>query len=413
MRVSLIIAAGGLGKRFFGSMTPARRKHFADEFFRCSGKVAPRTKICLRLNDQPLVFHTIHAFCSLEEIKEIVFAVPLGSEEYFKQAVAGMGRVRIGVVRGGRTRAESVWNALKKTSASSQWVMVHDGARPLVEKQWVEKLLGTVRSEKIGGAILARKVVPTIKKAGTGGWIESTVDRSALYEAETPQLVRRKLLMNAYRRDKRLAFQATDEASLLESLGASVKVVCHEGWNPKITSFEDYRLVSMYTKKNGVRITRTGFGKDIHRLVEGRAFWLGGLVIPYEKGPLGHSDGDALLHAITDAVLGVTGRGDIGDWFSDRDPKNKGIKSSKMLSTVLADAAQRGWRLEHIDSVVILERPKLGKYKGMIRKRISELTGLDMEAVSVKAKTMEGLGSEGEGLAVSCEALVTMRRGGA
>ncbi len=154
---------------------------------------------------------------------------------------------------------------------------------------------------------------------------------------------------------------------------------------------------------------RVGIGYDIHALVKGRRLMLGGVEIPYPKGLLGHSDGDALLHAVSDAVLGAIGAGDIGEWFSDKNPKTKNIASSKILRAVLDDAAKRGWKIEHLDSVILLEKPKLGEMKKKIRANLAALLGLEEEAVSVKAKTAEGLGPEGEGLAVTCEALVTVR----
>ena len=137
---------------------------------------------------------------------------------------------------------------------------------------------------------------------------------------------------------------------------------------------------------------------------------MGGIRISFEKGPLGHSDGDALLHAVTDAILGAIGAGDIGDWFSDRDPKFKNIASSKILEKALEEIAKKGWRVRNVDTVIILERPKLGTYKKLIRENLAKLLELAPEEVSIKAKTAEGLGPEGEGLAVTCEALVTMKR---
>ena len=311
-------------------------------------------------------------------------------------------------VLGGKTRAESVLNALKKTSPRSDWIMVHDGARPLVTSSAIKQILKA--GEGWDGVILARKVVPTIKKVFTeDGHILETVDRNSLYEAETPQMVRRQVLLKAYEQNPK-ALDATDEAGLLEAIGARVRVVPHGDWNPKLTTLTDLMLAKAMIEKNISQEVRVGIGFDTHRLVKGRKFYLGGIVIPSPKGALGHSDGDALLHAIADAVLGAIGAGDIGEWFSDRDPKFKNIRSTRILKTILAEAKRRGWKPYHVDTNIILESPKLYAHKPKIRKSVAKCLGLAERDVSIKARTREGLGPEGEGLAVTCEAVVSMKQ---
>jgi 2-C-methyl-D-erythritol 2,4-cyclodiphosphate synthase len=258
--------------------------------------------------------------------------------------------------------------------------------------------------------ILARKVVPTIKKVLTeDGRILETVDRGTLYEAETPQLVRRETILKAYQQNPK-AFEATDEAGLLEAIGARVRVVSHGDWNPKLTTLTDLMLAKAMTEKKHSQEVRVGIGFDTHRLVKGRKLYLGGIVIPSPKGALGHSDGDALLHALADAILGAIGAGDIGEWFSDRDPKFKNIRSTKILAVILAEAKRRGWCPFHADTNIILESPKLYAHKSRIRKNVAKCLGLPEQDVSIKARTREGLGPEGEGLAVTCEAVISMRK---
>jgi 2-C-methyl-D-erythritol 4-phosphate cytidylyltransferase/2-C-methyl-D-erythritol 2,4-cyclodiphosphate synthase len=309
---------------------------------------------------------------------------------------------------GGKTRAESVWNALKKTSPRSDWIMVHDGARPLVTPHAIREVLKA--GKDWDGVILARKVVPTIKRVLTeDGHIRETVNRNELYEAETPQLARREVLLRAYKQNPK-AFEATDEAGLLEAIGARVRVVSHEDWNPKLTILTDLTLAKAMIERNISPEVRVGIGFDTHRLVKGRKFYLGGIVIPSPKGALGHSDGDALLHALADAILGVIGAGDIGEWFSDRDPKFKNIRSTKILGVILAEAKRQGWHPFHADTNIILESPKLYAHKLKIRKSVAKCLGLPEKDVSIKARTREGLGPEGEGLAVTCEAVISMRK---
>lgn len=389
MRASLIVAAGGSSSRF---KSPA-------------GQPAYPSKLFMPLDGHPLLARTVSAFQSYPRIAETILAVPEATRKEVKRLAKDYGWKNVKVIPGGGTRSESVFKALKKTG-NHEWVMVHDGARPFIHFDHLEKLFKS--AQKADGVILAKKVVPTIKKADAAGRIRQTLDRSMLFEAETPQLVKKSVLQKAYRRLPH-AFQMTDEASLLEAVDASVQVLPHTGWNPKITTYEDWQLAEAFLKNRGERIA-TGFGRDLHRLVKGRIFWLGGMKIPFDKGPLGHSDGDVLLHAVIDALLGAAGKGDIGEWFSDRDAKFKNIASSKMLEKVYNAVRSEGWRLEHVDTTVFLEKPKLSPYKQRIKALLARLLEIPEDAVSVKAKTMEGLGEIGEGLAVSAEAVVTMRK---
>ncbi len=440
MRVSLIIPAAGLGSRFSQSFVHSGK----------TKSLCP-SKLLYQLNGEPVLFRTLRAFDKIPEICETIVAISPGMRPEVKEWARRVKGSKVRWTLGGKTRAESVWNALKKTSSRSDWIMVHDGARPLITPHAIKQVL------KVGknwdGVILARKVVPTIKKVlAEDGHIRETVDRSSLYEAETPQIVRRDVLLKAYQQNPK-AFEATDEAGLLEAIGARVRVVSHGDWNPKLTTATDLvlaeamlragsidhhnghssrhceearkadaaisfgkikiaSLASCSRKKARGRndMIRFGIGFDTHRLVKDRKFYLGGIVIPSPKGALGHSDGDTLLHALADAILGAIGAGDIGEWFSDRDPKWKGIRSTKILAVILAEAKRRGWAPYHADTNIILESPKLYTYKSRIRKSVAKCLGLLEKNVSIKARTREGLGPEGEGLAVTCEAIVSMRK---
>lgn len=404
MRVSLIIPAAGLGSRFQESLRHSDKTASSRRFAVRAGC----SKLFYQLDGDPVLLRTLRAFNGIPGICETIVAI---SPEMRPEVKGWAHRVQGSKVRwilGGKTRAESVWNALKKTSLRSDWIMIHDGARPLVTPDAIRKVLKASRGWD--GVILARKVVPTIKKVLTeDGHIRETVDRSALYEAETPQLVRREVLLKAYQQNPK-AFEATDEAGLLEAIGARVRVMPHGEWNPKLTTLTDLMLAKAMTEKNISPEVRVGIGFDTHRLVQGRKFYLGGIMIPSPKGALGHSDGDALLHAIADAILGVIGAGDIGEWFSDRDPKFKGIRSTKIVGVILAEAKRRGWQPYHADTNIILESPKLYAHKSKIRKSVAKCLGLPGEDVSIKARTREGLGPEGEGLAVTCEAVISMRK---
>lgn len=392
MRASLIVAAGGSGSRFQKTL-PDKKKS------------ALPSKLFYPLGGRPLIERTLEVFQKIPYIQETVIAAPRGTETLLKNLAKKKGWKSVKVTAGGATRAESVWKALRKTSGKNPLILVHDGARPFITKEAVDKLITAAKSHD--AVLLGKKVVPTIKEAGEDGRIRRTMDRNVLFEAETPQLTTRELLEKAYRTVPR-ALEATDESSLLETLGIPAYIVTHEGWNPKITSFKDFELAEAVLS---ARVTQTtGFGRDTHRLVEGRKFWLGGITVPFNKGPLGHSDGDALLHAIIDGILGACGRGDIGDWFSDKNKKFKNISSSKMLQAVLEDIRKDNYQVKHVDTVIILEKPKLGTYKQKMKQKIAQLLKISENNISIKAKTAEGLGPEGQGLAVTCEALVTLTK---
>ncbi|HNX68796.1 MAG TPA: 2-C-methyl-D-erythritol 2,4-cyclodiphosphate synthase [Candidatus Omnitrophota bacterium] len=397
MRVSLIIPAAGLGSRFLESLSGAEKK--ASSF---------RSKLFYSLGGEPVLLRTLRVFQQFPEVKETIVAVSSEMHSEVKRWSRSLKGKKVRWILGGETRAGSVLNALKKVSPRSDWVMVHDGARPLVSVESIKKVLQS--AEGWDGVILARKVVPTIKRVLTGdGRIQETVDRSVLYEAETPQLVRRDVLFKAYRDNPR-SLGATDEAGLLEAIGAKVRVVPHGDWNPKLTTLPDLLLAKAMTEKNIAPEVRVGIGFDTHRLVKGRKFYLGGVVVPSPKGALGHSDGDALLHAVADAMLGAIGGGDIGEWFSDRDPKFKNMRSTKIVAAVLGEAKRQGWVPYHADTNIILEAPKLYTRKQKIRASVARCLGLPVKDISIKARTREGLGPEGEGLAVTCEAVVSMKK---
>ena len=397
MRVSLIIPAAGLSSRFHQSLLSSDKK------------VAPQSsKLFYRLDGEPVLLRTLRAFRAIPGIHETIVAISPEMRPEVQSWARVLKGAKVRWILGGKTRAESVYRALRKTSSHSEWIMIHDGARPMIKPVAIKQVLKAAPGW--GGVILARKVVPTIKKVlAEDGHIRETVDRDTLYEAETPQLARRELLLKAYKENPN-AFQATDEAGLLEAIGARVRVVPHGDWNPKLTTLPDLMIAQAMTEKNGSKEVRVGIGFDTHRLVAGRKLYLGGLVIPSPKGSLGHSDGDALLHAIADAILGAIGAGDIGEWFSDRDPKHKNIRSTKILSAILAEAKRLGWEPYHVDTNVILESPKLYCHKPFIRKSVAKCLGLSEKDVSIKARTMEGLGPVGEGLAVTCQAVVSMRK---
>ncbi|MBI4972020.1 MAG: 2-C-methyl-D-erythritol 2,4-cyclodiphosphate synthase [Candidatus Omnitrophica bacterium] len=348
--------------------------------------------------------------CSLKSliesrlVSEIVIVVP---DEFVKRVEREVlaEKKKIRVVRGASSRVLSVFEGLKRVSRDCDFVLVHDAARPLITTEGVDQVIRAAL--KSGAAIAAKPVASTIKES-KGSRIVTTVPRETLWEAETPQVVKHAWLIEGYKNFFKNPFSATDEAGLLEFIGRPVNLVALTKNNLKVTTGQDLEIAQKML--NGPVDFRIGHGSDIHRLVAGRQFILGGEKLKSLVGPLGHSDGDALLHALSDAILGAAGLGDIGDYFSDTNQRYKNISSSKILEAVMKLAHEKNWRLENADCIIHLEKPKLGTSKSKIRNRIAKILSISPDAVNIKAKTREGLGEIGSGSAIACEATVLLKK---
>jgi len=366
------------------------------------------SKIYSELLGRPLISHSLAVFNELPEVSEIVIAIPKGEAGQFKKLILSPLRIRkkVSLVTGGKTRTESVWNALVCVSKKSRFVCIHDAARPMIQPGWLMKLANKIGSAD--GIVLGAAMVPTIKELNAGTkLVRKTLDRSQLFEAQTPQLICKNKLMEAYRKLGQAAFQVTDDASLIEAIGGKIKTYIQPDPNLKVTTYQDLILIRKIM--DGSCKLKFGFGCDLHRLAPNRKFYLGGIQIPSRVGPVGHSDGDPLLHAMTDGVLGAMGEGDIGDFFSDRDPRWKNMRSIKFLNEALRLARSKGYVPFQVDANIVLEKPKLGKKKREIGTYLAKILSLNKEQVNIKAKTAEGLGPEGAGEAVSCHALIVMK----
>ncbi|MDD5085210.1 MAG: 2-C-methyl-D-erythritol 2,4-cyclodiphosphate synthase [Candidatus Omnitrophica bacterium] len=392
MKVCAIVPAAGGGVRLF----PAR------------SKIPPReSKVFISVGGIPILARSLIELSRVKSIDRIIVALKVPVKAHFIRNIKkrfGLKKVSC-VVSGGRTRAESVRLAFAKVPRAYTHVLIHDGVRPFIRPEAIERLLREVKSAD--GAILAKPVTPTIKCVGPANKILHTVDRARLWEAETPQVFKRSALERAFCMFGAKELGATDEASLVEAIGGDVRVVEDPFYNPKITTPVDLDLAERYASSTAGP-PRVGIGFDIHRLVKGRPLYLGGVRIPSRLGALGHSDADTLLHAISDGILGSLSLGDIGEHFSDTDPRYRGIRSTKLLKKVLSQLRDSGFRVVNVDSNIMLERPKLGKYKKIIQKKVARLLGIPPRSVSIKAKTYEGLGIVGSGQAVACQVLVQL-----
>lgn len=297
------------------------------------------------------------------------------------------------VVHGGATRADSVRNGL--AAAEGELVAIHDAARPFVSEAVITAAL--TGAAATGAAAPAVPVKDTIKVADDACRVIDTPDRATLYAVQTPQCFRRALYvkaLDAVTGEK--ASLVTDDCSLFELAGLPVTLTEGDYANYKITTKEDLQ------KEKTMRI---GHGYDVHRLVEDRKLILGGVEVPYEKGLLGHSDADVLLHAVMDAVLGAAALGDIGQHFPDNDPAYKGADSLALTREVAKIIAAHGYKVGNIDATILCQRPKLAPHIPAMRQNIADAFGLPVDAVSVKATTEEHLGFTGEGLGIAAHAV--------
>lgn len=349
-------------------------------------------KLSYRLPDGRTVLETSCAlFAAHPAVDELVLVA--GGNRPQCEAIAAACPKPCTVVQGGATRADSVRNGL--AAAKGQLVAIHDAARPFASEEVITQALQA--AAKTGAAAPAVPVKDTIKVADKDGRVVTTPDRATLYAVQTPQCFDRALYLQALEAvSGEKASLVTDDCSLFELAGLPVTLTAGDYANLKITTKEDLQ------KENTMRI---GHGYDVHRLVEDRKLILGGVEVPYEKGLLGHSDADVLLHAVMDAVLGAAALGDIGQHFPDTDPAYKGADSLALTREVAKIIVAHGYKVGNIDATILCQRPKLAPHIPAMRQNIADAFGLPLDAVSVKATTEEHLGFTGEGLGIAAHAV--------
>jgi len=363
-------------------------------------------KAWVQVAGRPLWWHAARAFADLEGLSDLVLVAHADDLPALRSESGALLCASAGVtacVPGGAQRQDSVLEGVRATG-SCRHVLVHDAARPLVRRERVLSLLDALATHE--GAFLAQKVPSTVKRVTASGAVHETLPREELRLAATPQGAPRALLLELLERAVAQHLAFTDEAALLEWAGHAPLAVEDDASNLKVTAPEDLLIVQALLSRS---LPRIGQGQDIHRLAEGGPLILGGLEIPADVHLVGHSDGDALLHAVMDALLGAAGLGDIGDHFPDTDPRLAGISSKLLLERVLSDLRDRNLAPHQVDCSVLLERPKLGEWKARMKASLQELLQLPADRVCVKARTGEGLGpvGRGEALAVHCTVLVT------
>ena len=385
--VGVIIPAGGTGSRF-GHATP---KQFLD------------------LAGTPVLVRTCRAFLEVAAIRLVVVAVSAVHLETARDLLhrhlgtEAMARLRVTV--GGVTRQNSVQAGLRVLPAEIGLVLVHDAARPLVDRPTIERCLeATLRC---GAAIAAVPATDTLKQVAPDHRIVRTVDRSDLWQAQTPQGARRELLERAYAEAARTGHTTTDEAALLEASGIPVQVVEGSERNLKITRPSDLQVAAALL---GEEVSmKIGHGFDVHRLVAGRKLILGGVTIDHDLGLDGHSDADVVAHALTDALLGALGAGDIGRHFPDSDPQYQGIDSLLLLARVVQLADERGFRLSNADLTIVCQRPRLAPHLAAMQGHLARACRVEPEAINIKATTTENMGYTGRGEGIGAHAVVLLK----
>lgn len=333
--------------------------------------------------------------------RDLVVVVSPDGEALATQALTGLSGWRTAL--GGATRAQSVQAGLTVINgAPDEPVLVHDAARPFVTKAHVEAVLAAL--DGADGAIPALPVADTLKRETEAGL--TTTPRDGLWRAQTPQAFRRDRLLTAYARWT--DGEPTDDAQVVEADGGRVALAPGDPLLMKLTFPEDFDMAERLV--GGARITRMGQGFDAHRWGPGEAVWLCGVRIDHDQTLIGHSDADAGLHALTDAILGAIGEGDIGDHFPPTDPKWKGASSDLFLEHAASLVSAKGGRIINVDVTLICERPKIKPHRQAMRERLAAILALPLDRVSVKATTTEGMGftGRGEGLAAQAVAVVEL-----
>ncbi len=378
MRFAAVIVAAGAGRRAGGD-TPKQWRS---------------------LGGRPVVLWSVEALQAAGAEQVIVVV----SAEDREHAAALFGHLpRVEVALGGMERIDSVRAGLAAVPPEAEAVLIHDAARPLLTGDHVRALLAALETAE--GALPALAISDTLKRAGEDGVVSATAERAGLWRAQTPQAFRRGVLEAAY-----AAWPPgevpTDDAAVVERAGGRVRLTPGDPLLMKLTYPEDFPMAEALA--GAARITRVGQGVDAHRFGPGDGCWLCGVLVPHDQGLVGHSDADAGLHALTDALLGAIGEGDIGDHFPPTDPQWKGAASDRFLAHAVELMRAKGGRMLNADVTLICERPKVKPHRAAMRGRLAELLDLPLDRVSVKATTMEEMGFTGRREGLAAQAVCTV-----
>ena len=376
MTIAAIIVAAGKGERA-GTSLPK-------QFVIIGGKT--------------LLAHAVSAFTLHPHIDRVVVVVGEGQEEMARQTLGD--QTIDALVIGGAERQHSVAAGMAAIE-DAQFVLIHDAARPFLPAAVIDRLIMALNTAD--GAIPALPVVDTLAKAEEE--LGDVVDRAGLIRVQTPQAFRTGILLKAHRLWAGSA--ATDDAQMVRAAGHKVAVVEGHAMLEKITQPADFAEAERRWSQR--LISRTGLGYDVHRLAVGEDLWLCGVKIDHDKGLAGHSDADVALHALTDALLGALGDGDIGAHFPPSDPQWRGAASHQFVTHAAGLIRRAGGVIDHVDVTIICEAPKIGPHRDAMRTEIATMLGIPVSKVSVKATTTERLGFTGRGEGIAAQAAATIR----
>ena len=367
MNSCFIILAGGESKRFNSKIPKA--------YYQYKGK--------------PLLLHSIDKAKKYGKFSKIILVINRKHKSY----ITRLKIKNIKIIIGGKTRAESAYNGLKSIkNYKVKNVMVHDAARPNFSLQLLDKLYKGLKFNDC--VIPAIQTKDSVKQKSSNGVIN--LNRKNIYLIQTPQAFDYKKL---YALQNNINVGITDDANLFARAGKKIKIIKGEANNNKITINSDIKINNLI---------KYGLGFDVHRLVPNKKLYLGGIKIPSPIGTLGHSDGDPVLHAITDAILGACNMGDIGEKFSDKNKKFKNIRSTILLKKIIDEVKNKGYLINNIDINIITQKPKIQKYKKQIKNCIAKLCEVLPVQINIKGKTTEKLGVIGKEKAIACEVIASV-----
>lgn len=367
----------------------------------------PLPKQFALLGDRPVLRWSVDAFAGHPACDRIIVVAPNHDRE-MAMAIDMCSGSGAQVVPGGYERIDSVKAGLD-AAGNADFILVHDAARPGLTNAPIDRLIAAFEDPAVAGAVPVLAVADTLARRDDERII-GDIDRSGAVRVQTPQAFRREALVAAH---ARWAGPATDDASMVRSNAGLLLAVEGDPRLDKITNDGDLETMQAMLA-GGLHQWRTavGSGFDVHRLVAGDGLWIGGHFIAHDRKLEGHSDADVLLHAITDAVLGALGAGDIGQHFPPSDERWRGAASDAFLLHACHLARERGALIDHVDATIICEAPKIGPHREAIRQRIAAIMGLDLDQISVKATTTEKLGftGRGEGIAAMASASLSLPR---
>lgn len=372
------------------------------------------------LRGEPVISHSLRVFETSDPVGPVVLVMSADNLEAGRDAVAegGFSKV-VDVVTGGERRQDSVKIGLDvlagQDAGAPEFVAVHDGARPFIDSEMLERGLST--AEKIGAAIAAVPVKDTIKLA-PHRLVTETPDRSEMWAVQTPQIFRFNVLITAH---EITTEDVTDDASMVEAVGGLVAVFDGSDDNIKITTPEDFELAGLIFDRRASGLagssstgaartagSRFGVGFDGHRLTGGGPLRLGGIDIEFDHHLGGHSDGDVLLHAIASAILGAAGLGDLGGRFPSSDERYADYDSAQFIAESTRLASEAGWMVDHVDATIIAQRPRLASEAPRMVEQLGAIEGLENTSINVKVTSTDHIGVIGAGEGIAAQAIATL-----